>query len=290
MGTSAKYGGPSASSALIPTFLEVSAPPAAPPPEEEKKDDKKQKEKPAQEKKPDPQTPKQLPPIPKAAPPNGFRSSRTSFNSYVSSGEGRSLRNSLSSYVSKGTGDGRTATRRMGSAIPSVGRAIGFVQDVARSGIDKALADLGLEFLIGQPAEQALAILTDAICPAGGPIDQAIAREAWDEAVLELSDLEISDIKDITPEQWHGLVVDFITRTIETKVINDVGNKGISLPTDVEAINQLQTDLHEIIHGAVTDAIGNRLDVGQTIAQKDIQGLVVDIYDGSFTYLEGLEE
>jgi hypothetical protein len=94
----------------------------------------------------------------------------------------------------------------------------------------------------------------------------------------------------VTPEQWHELVVDFISRTIETKVINDVGSKGISLPQDVQAINQLQTDLHQIIHGAVTDAIGDRLAVGQNIDQKDIQGMVVDIYDRSFAYLEGLEE
>ena len=289
MGTSARYGGPNASSALIPSFLEVSVPAAAPPPEE-KKDEKKEQQRPHPEEKKKTDAPAPLPPIPNAAPPNGFRSSRTSFNSFVSSRDGRSLRNSLSSYVSKGTGGGRTATRRMGASIPSVGRAIGFVQGVARDGIDKALANLGLKNLIGQPAEQALAILTDFICPAGGPIDQAIAREAWDEAVLELTDLEIDDIKDITPEQWQGLVVDFISRTIETKVINDVGNKGISLPKDVQAINQLQTDLHEIIYGAVTDAIGDRLDAGQTIDQKDIQGFVVDIYDRAFSYLEGLEE
>src|SRR5689334_2750637 len=101
----------------------------------------------------------------------------------------------------------------MGASIPSVSRAIDFVQGVARDGIDKALENHARESLIGQPAEQALAILTDVFCPPGGPIDQAIAREAWDESVLELTDLEIDDVKDITPEQWQGLVVDFISRT-----------------------------------------------------------------------------
>jgi hypothetical protein len=295
MGTSAKYGGPSASSALIPSFLEVGIPalPSAP----EEKDGKKEPEqKPEPEKKPQPKeqqkpgVPTMLPPLPKPAAPGGFRSSRSNFNSFASSRDRSSLRNSLSSYVNKGTGGSRTATRRMGSAIPSVGKAIGFVQGVVRDGVEKALAQLGLDNLIGQPAEQALAVLTDVFCPPGGPIDQAIAREAWDEAVLELTELEIDDIKDVTPEQWNGLVVDFISRTIEAKVINDVGSKGISLPQDVQAINQLQADLHQIIHGAVTDAIGDRLGVGQTIDQKDIQGMAVDIYDRSFAYLEGLEE
>jgi hypothetical protein len=198
MGTSARYGGPSASSPLIPSFLEVSVPAAQPPPEE--KDDKKEPEqKPETEKKPQPKEqqkpgkPAALPPLPKSAAPGRFKSSRSNFSSFASSRDKSSLRSSLSSYVSKGTGGSRTATRRMGASIPSVGRAIDFVQGIARDGIDKTLSKLGLDKLIGQPAEQALAVLTDVFCPAGGPIDQAIARDAWDEAVLELTDLEERD-------------------------------------------------------------------------------------------------
>ena len=178
----------------------------------------------------------------------------------------------------------------MGAAIPSVGRAIGFAQDIAKNGIEKALTNLGLGDLVGQPAELALGVLTDVFCPNGGPIDQAIAREAWDEAVLELTEIEITDIKDVTADQWQVLVTDFITRTIETKVINDVGNEGISLPQDVGAINQIQNDLHELIKGAVNDGIDGRLNVGNTIAQSEIQSLVTDIYERSFAYLEALEE
>jgi len=294
MGTSAKYGGPSASSALIPSFLEVEIPAA--PPSGEKKEGEETEQKPETDKKLQPKEQQKsdtlvaLPPLPKPAAPGRFKSSRSNFNSFASTRDKGSLKSSLSKYVSKGTGGSRMATRRMGASIPSVRKAIGFVQDIARDGINKALSQLGLDNLIGQPAEQALAVLTDVFCPAGGPIDQAIAREAWDEAVLELTELEIDDINNVTPEQWNELVVDFISRTIEAKVISDVGNKGISLPQDVQAINQLQSDLHQIIHGAVTDAIGDRLGVGQTISQKDIQEIVVDIYDRSFAYLEGLEE
>ena len=144
--------------------------------------------------------------------------------------------------------------------------------------------------LVGQPAEQALAVLTDVFCPEGGPIDQGIAREAWDEAVLGLTEIDITDITEVTAEQWQAVVTDFIAKTIEFKVINDVGAKGISLPQDVQAIDQLQSDLHELIQGAVDDAIGDRLNVGQTIPQNEIQGLVTDIYERSFAYLEALEE
>jgi hypothetical protein len=178
----------------------------------------------------------------------------------------------------------------MGSSIPSAVRALGFAQDVARVGVDLALKNIGLGNLVGQPAEHVLPALTDVICPAGGPIDQGIARDAWDEAVLDLTDTGIADLTEVTVEQWQSLVSEFITNSIEAKVINDVGTKGISLPQDIDAINQMQADLHQLIRGAVDDAIGDRLNVGQTIQQAELQATVVDIYERSFSYLEALQE
>jgi len=292
VGTSSRYGGPSPSSALIPTFLggveggstgEDHEQPGQGSPSENLSPE----EHPTTEA---PRPPQQLPPLPPPGHAGRFRSSRINFNAFAGSRDRQSLRKSLSSYVSKGTGGGRAATRRMGSSVPSAGRAIGFVQDVARVGVNQALTNLGVGNLIGQPAEQALAALTDVVCPAGGPIDEAIAREAWDEAVLNLTDAGITDITQVTVEQWQALVADFIAKSIETKVINDVGAKGISLPQDIRAINQLQNDLHQVIRGAVDDAIGDRLSGGQPIPQSDIQAVVTDIYERSFSYLEALED
>jgi hypothetical protein len=296
MGTSSRYGGQRPSSALIPTFLEVVAPndpaggadqpgglPRAAPnenPNEGTEESAPQNDPPAQ----------QLPPLPSPGSAGRFRTARNNFNTYASTGDRQALSRSLSSYVRKGAGGSRGASRRMGSSIPAAGRVLGFVQDIARAGVNQALSNLGVGNLVGQLAEHALAALTDVFCPAGGPIDQGIARDAWDEAVLGLTDAGITDITEITAEQWQALVGDFIANSIETKVINDVGTKGISLPQDIRAINQLQSNLYQLIRGAVDDAIGDRLNGGQTIPQADIQAFVTDIYERSFAYLEALEE
>ncbi len=290
MGTSSRYGGPSQSSALIPTFLGdpgggggagvgqqgtptpgLGVNPVPPPG-------------------PAGVPPQQLPPLPPPGDAGRFRSSRLNFNSFATSRDRGSLRKSLSSYVSKGAGGGRSAARRMGSSVRSAGRAIGFVQDVARVGVNQALANLGVRDLVGQPAEQALAALTDVVCPAGGPIDEGIAREAWDEAVLNLTDAGFTDLTQVTAEQWQALVADFIAKSIETRVINDVGVKGISLPEDIRAINQLQHDLHEVIRGAVDDAIGDKLSNGTPIPQNELLSTVTDIYEKSFSYLQALRD
>ena len=178
----------------------------------------------------------------------------------------------------------------MGAARRSTGRIVGFLGDVSRVGVAAALRVLGLGQLVGQPAEVALAALTDVFCPAGGPIDQAIARDAWDEAVLTLADEGIADVTDVSTEQWHALLVDFMTNAIEARVFNEIGAQGISLPTDIAAIDRLQHDLHDIIRGAVEDAVGNRLDPGRNLSQPEIGAVVDAIYDHAFAYLEALEE
>ena len=149
--------------------------------------------------------------------------------------------------------DGRGARR-------ATGRVADFLQDVRTAGIETALTNLGFAHLVGQPAEAALAALTDAFCPPGGPIDQAIVREAWDEAVLTLADEGIVDLSEVTQEQWSALLKDFITNAIEARVFNEIGPEGISLPADIAAIDRLQDDLHDIIRGAVDDAVNNRFD------------------------------
>lgn len=292
MGTASKFTGPSAASALVPTWLdepEVLPPPGLPPPPLKTPpgggDDKDAAPPPLTQ----PALPDPRPPLQPPENPSRFTSARRSFNDAARTGDRGSLRRGLSSYVRTGTGGSRAATRRMGSALRAAGRIAGFVQDVRQGGAAAALVSLGMASLLGQPAEAALAALTDVFCPAGGPIDPAIARDAWDQAVLTLAEQGIADITLITPEQWDTLLAEFITNSVEARVFNDIGPKGISLPQDIRAIDQLQANLHEIIRGAVDDAIGGQLDGGRALPQSEVQATVTEVYDHAFAYLEALQ-
>lgn len=290
MGTASKFTGPSAASALIPTWLDEpeAVPPAgqpAPAPDNPAAGSDQVPPPP----RPQPATPTPRPPLQPPENPNRFTSARRSFNEAARTGDRGSLRRALSSYVRTGTGGSRAATRRMGGAVRAASRVAGFVQDVRERGVGPALVSLGMASLLGQPAEAALASLTDVFCPAGGPLDPAIARDAWDEAVLTLAEQGIADITQVTPEQWEVLLAEFITNSVEARVINDIGPKGISLPQDVHAIDQLQADLQEVIRGAVDDAIGGRLDGGHTLPQGELLATVTEVYNHAFAYLEALE-
>lgn len=287
MGTASRYGGPEPSSALIPTWLdepeqEIPSEISTPDDSASDQDDESPEE---------PQQPAvERRPLPPPASANRFNSARRSFNAAAETGDRRALRRAVSKYVRSGTGGARSATRKMGGARRATGRVVGFLQDVRTAGVETALTNLGFAHLVGQPAEAALAALTDAFCPPGGPIDQAIVREAWDETVLTLADEGIVDLSEVTQEQWHALLIDFITNAIEARVFNEIGPQGISLPPDIAAIDRLQDDLRDIIRGAVDDAVNNRFDDQRTMTQSEIQVVIDGVYDHAFAYLEALEE
>src|SRR5260221_2610542 len=112
MGTSSRYGGPSPSSALVPSGLQGTAseePPRAPteptpgggsPAPGSGPDKGDAKEKPAS-----PQSrPKPLPPLPPPGKPGRFHSARTNFTKFAKSTDRAYLRKAVSDYVRKGTG------------------------------------------------------------------------------------------------------------------------------------------------------------------------------------------
>ena len=270
MGTSSRYGGPSAASALVPSWLQDPADgepstPTAPTPasgspgsgtapnQEPSKGDDKEKPGTSQPKS------KPLPPLPPPGKPGRFHSARANFTKFAKSNDGAHLRQALSDYVKKGAGGSRTAAQRMGSSSQTATKIQGLVRDIQQSGVGKAFAKLGIKDLAGQTPDQALTALTNAICPPGGTIDDGIPRYAWEQTLLDLAEQGTADITQLSPEQWNGLLPDFLARSIEARLLNDIGNESLKLPQTVEGINHAEAELHQMISGAVQDAVGGRV-------------------------------
>jgi hypothetical protein len=240
-----------------------------------------------------PQQPPQSPPPPLPPiepPPQGdrFRGARANFTRYINSGDSSTLRHAVSSYVRTGTGGSRGAAGRMGSAKSTAGRIYGFYQSAQAKGTAETLRELGLGDLVGKPATDALTRLTDWVCPPGGPLDQAIARDAFTEAVVDLAVEGVTDIAALTADQWQALFLDFIARSIEARIVNDVGTKSVTMPADVNAALQVERNLHQLVEGCVADAFAGTLANGGVLQDKQIQASMDDIYRVAFDFLENL--
>jgi hypothetical protein len=215
---------------------------------------------------------------------------RRLFNTFARGGGQKYLGRALSNYVRKGAGGSKSAVVRMGPSRQAARTLYQFIQNVNSEGLQVALSSLSRDDLFGKSASEVLGALTDAICPEGGLIDDAIAREAWDEAVLFTLENGTEDVSTMSEEAWAALFCDFVARSIEMKVFNDICVEGVSLPKTIADVNQVERDLHTLIGEAVSETIGDTFSKNERFNENEIKAVVDDIYSRAFTYLSALDD
>ncbi|WP_045318795.1 MULTISPECIES: Qat anti-phage system associated protein QatB [Brevundimonas] len=268
MGTSSPYGGPQIG--LIPSWVDdpatgVETPPTSPA-----------------------ATPAPTSSSPDTSGAGSLRGARTAFNKFARTGNRDDLARSVSRYVRDGVGGSRRAARRMGEARASAGRLLGVVRDIARDGPVEALRRVNLANLAGQPAETVLLALLEAICPPGGTLDEAIARQGMLEAIDALAEDGLGAFDTLTPGQLEEFFLDVVARTIEARILNDIGSRGINLPTSVAAIDQLQAQLHDFVSGTVRQQLAGRLDGVASLTDRNVLGAADGIYERAFDVLAAI--
>ncbi|MBV9825358.1 MAG: hypothetical protein JO001_06765 [Alphaproteobacteria bacterium] len=173
------------------------------------------------------------------------------------------------------------ASRAAGSSLAA------FLADAARSGVDEALRTLNLPGLAGRPPAEIFAALTDVFCPDGGTIDEAIAREAFVEMIIDLSEIGVADIADLAPERMPEIFELFVAHAIEARIENDIAMKAVAVPANTDAAQRVQDVLCDFIRRAVQDVMV-RADDLRELAQDRIKEWVDTVYAQAFELLRVL--
>ena len=173
-------------------------------------------------------------------------------------------------------------------ASRSAGVALaGFLADAARRGVDEALRTLNLPGLAGRPPAEIFAALLDVFCPDGGTIDEAIAREAFVEMIIDLSESGIADVADLGPDRMPEIFKSFVAHAIEARIENDIAMKAVVMPVNTEAAQRVQDVLCAFIRRAVHDVVAQAADFRQ-LGQDRIKGWVDTVYAQAFELLRVL--
>ncbi|MGE0531769.1 MAG: Qat anti-phage system associated protein QatB [Hyphomonadaceae bacterium] len=188
----------------------------------------------------------------------------------------------LSKYVRSGTGGARRAARRMGASRATGARLLGVVRDVGRFGAAETLRRLNLQGLAGQPAADVFLAMLEFLCPPGGAVDEAIARQAMLESIGDLIEAGIVAFDAMTPGQLQSVFLDFIARAIENRVIADLGARSITLPEDVAAVEAMQRQLHDFVSGCTRMQLAQRVTDLEQLSDQDVVRVVDEIYEAAF--------
>jgi hypothetical protein len=165
-----------------------------------------------------------------------------------------------------------------------------FAQAIRDQGFQEAIKEFGLQGLVGKPIEQAAAILIDAFAEEGVTTDDNISREAWCETVQEIIEAGITDFENLTPEQWAQAIETFLSKAIELRTFNEIGNEVVGIAPDVATLDQIEQDLASLILGQVQDKIVPLIQDGQVRSINELNQYVAEIVSCACDYLDALAE
>jgi hypothetical protein len=159
---------------------------------------------------------------------------------------------------------------------------LGVIRDVQRLGPTETLRQLDLAELAGRPATDVFVAILEVVCPPGGAVDEAIARQAMLEAIGDMAEAGVGNFDDLTPPQMEEFFLDLVARTIESRVMADLGWRGITLPDNVAAVESAQAQLHDFVTGCTRGELSGRLEGVKRLSDRDIGMLVNQIYEAAF--------
>ena len=98
----------------------------------------------------------------------------------------------------------------------------------------------------------------------------------------------VEDFESLSAEQWTSLVEVFIAKSIEFRVFNDICNDVLGDALNVDQINAIQADLHDLIFGAVNGKLTTILAKENRMSNAALREAADRTYDLAFAYLEAL--
>jgi hypothetical protein len=159
---------------------------------------------------------------------------------------------------------------------------LGVIRDVGRLGPVEVLRRFDLAGLAGAPAADVFLAVMEFVCPPGGAVDEAIARQAMLEAIGDLAEAGVGSFDTLGPAELGEFFLDYVARSIEVRVMADIGARGVTIPDDAASVERIQQQLHDFIAGCTRAELAGRLDGLERLTDAQVDGLVNQIYEGAF--------
>ena len=196
------------------------------------------------------------------------------------------LRKATSDYVRKGLGGAGRAGSRMAVSAKTAGKIIGFIRSVEERGFVEAAKDFGIGDVTGKTPQEIGPLLAEAFLEQGGSIDEGISNRAWIETIVEAIESDLTDINTVNAETMIVMLENYVTRTIEMRLQQDIGAKILQISRDAARANQVKQEIHQLIRGEVRRAIRPVLQSTNRVEKKKLSSVGIRVYRHTFEYLQ----
>ena len=170
------------------------------------------------------------------------------------------------------------------------GRVAGLARSFTDEGPAGALRRFDLAGLAGAPAEDVFVALTDMLCPPGGTIDEAVARDAMLETIAALAAGGVGNFDELTVDDLREFFIGYVARSITGKILNEVGTNAVSAPSDLAGVERAQRMLNDFVERCVRDEFEATM-VGLTdLDEQAVDAFVGDLYGSALDLVQALAE
>lgn len=189
-------------------------------------------------------------------------------------------------YV-KACGGGLATAQGMPNSRAVAVRLAGLAKTIQNQSAGEALRKIDLEDMVGMPAEDVFGELIDMICPDGGTLDEAVARQAMAHATVDLAESQVGRFENLSSNEFRDYSMSYIARSIEIKIYNDTATNAVGASFDIEGVANFEKSLYEFVNGCVKDEfIAQDIDYAK-FEKYDTSQFVEDLYAN---ILETIEE
>ncbi|TGG92480.1 hypothetical protein E4656_13480 [Natronospirillum operosum] len=108
------------------------------------------------------------------------------------------------------------------------------------------------------------------------------------ETVADLAASGVGNFDQLSADDLRELFVGVVSRSIEGKILNEVGTNAISAPSNIAGVERAQAMLHDFVEGCVRDEFDAR---GADFSDLDVEvigGFVDDLYSAALDLVEAL--
>lgn len=222
-------------------------------------------------------------------PEKRFTAARRNYNDFIkSNGKDRgSMKKAVSNFVRKTSGGSSNASKRMASERRAGTIFANILSDSSKRGLREVIKQYNLGEFENRPVIEIYTALVDIICKPGGDLDDSFSRDAYLDAIAEISEQGIEDLEKPSAETISSIMEVFISNCIYDRILNAIGNDTISLAHDVGTIQSIESQMHDFIRGAVSDAI---VKTGNVFPSGKMSAFIDTLFELSFQLMQNLAD
>ena len=91
-------------------------------------------------------------------------------------------------------------------------------------------------------------------------------------------------------DDLREVFIGVVSRSIEGKILNEVGTSTVFVPVDIAGVERAQNMLHDFVDGCVRDEFETRWSDFSDLDAEAIDGFVRDLYAAALDLVEALGE